>query len=151
MSRWSIRARILALAGVLLGVVVGTNVYLTHKLADSATAVVEAGELGRTIDAANGARIAFGEMRYWLTDLAVSLLTPSERNAVAARERMDKFLDALGSSPNCAPSVPNTRSPPTTRSTSTPPTTASWATSCWPRRASAASRSTACSRRSLPN
>ena len=96
MSRWSIRARILALAGVLLGVVVGTNVYLTHKLADSATAVVEAGELGRTIDAANGARIAFGEMRYWLTDLAVSLLTPSERNAVAARERMDKFLDALG-------------------------------------------------------
>ena len=96
MSRLSIRARILALAGVLLCVVVGTNVYLTHKLADSATAVVEAGELSRTIDAANGARIAFGEMRYWLTDLAVSLLTPSERNAAAARERMDRFLDALG-------------------------------------------------------
>ncbi len=96
MSRLSIRARILALAGVLLCVVVGTNAYLTHKLADSASAVVEAGELSRSIDAANGARIAFGEMRYWLTDLAVSLLTPSERNAAAARERMDRFLDALG-------------------------------------------------------
>ena len=95
MSSLSIRARILALAGVLLGVVVGTNVYLTHKLADSSTAVMETGELSRTIDAANGARIAFGEMRYWLTDLAVSLLTPSERNAAAARERMDRFLDAL--------------------------------------------------------
>ena len=96
MSSLSIRARILALAGMLLGVVVGTNVYLTHKLADSSNAVMETGELSRTIDAANGARIAFGEMRYWLTDLAVSLLTPSERNAAAARERMDRFLDALG-------------------------------------------------------
>ncbi len=96
MSRLSIRARILALAGLLLCVVVGTNFYLTRTLAGSATAVEEAAALSRTIDAANGARIAFGEMRYWLTDLAVSLLTPSERNAVAARERMDRYLDALG-------------------------------------------------------
>jgi signal transduction histidine kinase/CheY-like chemotaxis protein/HAMP domain-containing protein len=95
MSRLSIRARILALAGLLLCVVVGTNFYLTRTLAGSATAVEEAAALSRTIDAANGARIAFGEMRYWLTDLAVSLLTPSERNAVAARERMDRYLDAL--------------------------------------------------------
>ena len=92
----SIRARIILLSALLLGVVVGTNLYLTHKLADSSTAVIETGELDRTIDAANGARIAFGEMRYWLTDLAVSLLTPSERAAVEARERMDGFLDALG-------------------------------------------------------
>jgi len=34
-------------------------------------------------------------MRYWLTDLAVSLLTPSERNAAAARGRMDGYLDQL--------------------------------------------------------
>ena len=34
-------------------------------------------------------------MRYWLTDLAVSLLTPSERNAAAARSRMDGYLDQL--------------------------------------------------------
>ncbi len=95
-SYLSIRARILLLSGLLLGVVVATNFYLTHKLTDNATAVVEAGELSRTIDAASGARIAFGEMRYWLTDLAVSLLTPSERAAAAARERMDRFLDGLG-------------------------------------------------------
>ena len=44
---------------------------------------------------ANSARIAFGEMRYWLTDLAVSLLTPSETNAAAARARMDSYLDQL--------------------------------------------------------
>src|SRR6185436_1336510 len=58
--------------------------------------VIEAGQLARTIDAATSARIAFGEMRYWLTDLAVSLLTPSERAAADARERMDRHLDALG-------------------------------------------------------
>ena len=34
-------------------------------------------------------------MRYWLTDLAASLLTPSERNAAAARERMDHYLEQL--------------------------------------------------------
>ena len=34
-------------------------------------------------------------MRYWLTDLAVSLLTVSERNAAAARGRMDGYLDQL--------------------------------------------------------
>ena len=34
-------------------------------------------------------------MRYWLTDLAVSLLTASERNAAAARTRMDGYLEQL--------------------------------------------------------
>src|ERR1700688_597232 len=34
-------------------------------------------------------------MRYCLTDLAVSLLTQSERNAAAARTRMDGYLDQL--------------------------------------------------------
>jgi signal transduction histidine kinase/DNA-binding response OmpR family regulator len=44
---------------------------------------------------ANDARIAFGEVRYWTADLAVSLLTASERNAAAARDRMNGRLDRL--------------------------------------------------------
>jgi HAMP domain-containing protein len=74
---------------------VATNLYLTSKLANNSAAVAKETELSGIIDSANSARIAFGEMRYWLTDLAVSLLTPSERNAAAARSRMDGSLEQL--------------------------------------------------------
>ncbi len=95
MSRLTIRARLIILSGVLLCMLVATNLYLTHTLAKNSAAVATETELSSTIESANGARIAFGEMRYWLTDLAVSLLTPSERNAAAARVRMDGYLDQL--------------------------------------------------------
>jgi len=74
---------------------VATNLYLTSKLANNSAAVAKETELSGIIDSANSARIAFGEMRYWLTDLAVSLLTPSERSAAAARSRMDGSLEQL--------------------------------------------------------
>ena len=93
--RLTIRARLIILSGVLLCMLVATNLYLTSKLANNSAAVAKETELSGIIDSANSARIAFGEMRYWLTDLAVSLLTPSERNAAAARSRMDGYLDQL--------------------------------------------------------
>ena len=95
MFRLTIRARLIILSGVLLCMLIATNLYLTRKLANNSTAVAKETELSGIIESANGARIAFGEMRYWLTDLAVSLLTPSERNAAAARSRMDGYLDRL--------------------------------------------------------
>jgi signal transduction histidine kinase/CheY-like chemotaxis protein/HAMP domain-containing protein len=94
-SRLTIRARLIILSGALLCMLVATNLYLTSKLANNSAAVAKETELSGIIDSANNARIAFGEMRYWLTDLAVSLLTPSERNAAAARGRMDGYLDQL--------------------------------------------------------
>ncbi|MGB3555010.1 MAG: response regulator [Jannaschia sp.] len=45
--------------------------------------------------AADGAQRDFGEMRYWLTELSVSLLTLSERRAEAARDRLDTSLEPL--------------------------------------------------------
>jgi signal transduction histidine kinase/CheY-like chemotaxis protein/HAMP domain-containing protein len=95
MSRLTIRARLILLSGVLLCLLVATNLYLTRKLANNSSAVATETELSSIIETANGTRIAFGEMRYWLTDLAVSLLTVSERNAAAARTRMDGYLDQL--------------------------------------------------------
>ena len=74
---------------------IATNLFLLRKLENNSIAVASETELSETIGAAIGARVAFGEMRYWLTDLAVSLLTPSERNAAAARDRMDGYLDQL--------------------------------------------------------
>ena len=95
MSRLTIRAKLILLSGILLCMLVATNLYLTRTLSKNSTAVTKETELSTVIETANGARIAFGEMRYWLTDLAVSLLTPSERNAAAARSRMDGYLDQL--------------------------------------------------------
>ena len=95
MSRLTIRSRLIILSGALLCMLVATNLYLTSKLANNSSAVATETELSGIIESANSARIAFGEMRYWLTDLAVSLLTPSERNAAAARTRMDGYLDQL--------------------------------------------------------
>jgi signal transduction histidine kinase/CheY-like chemotaxis protein len=95
MSRLTIRARLIILSGALLCMLVATNLYLTRKLANNSAAVATETELSGIMESANSARIAFGEMRYWLADLAVSLLTPSERNASAARDRMDGYLDQL--------------------------------------------------------
>src|SRR5437868_261696 len=95
MSHLTIRAKLIFLSGALLCMLVATNLYLTRTLSKNSAAVANETELSAVIDRANGARIAFGEMRYWLTDLAVSLLTPSERNAAAARVRMDGYLDKL--------------------------------------------------------
>src|SRR5882762_6787149 len=95
MARLTIRTRLILLSSALLFVFVATNVYLTRKLADNSAAVAEVADLIDVIQSANGARVAFGELRYWLTDLAVSLLTPSERSAAAARSRMDDYLDRL--------------------------------------------------------
>jgi adenylate cyclase len=95
MSRLTIRARLVILSGALLCLLIATNLYLMHTLAKNSTAVATETELSSIIESANGARIAFGEMRYWLTDLAVSLLTPSERSAAAARGRMNSYLDRL--------------------------------------------------------
>ena len=78
-----------------LVVLIATTSYLIRKLADNSAGMVAAAELLQEIEEANNAQIAFGEMRYWMTDLAVSQLTLSERQAAAARERMEQHLDRL--------------------------------------------------------
>ena len=95
MARLTIRTRLILLSSALLFVLVGTNFYLNRELAENSAGMVKAAELLGVIEEANGAQIAFGEMRYWMTDLAVSLLMLSERNAHAARARMEQNLDLL--------------------------------------------------------
>ena len=95
MERLNIRTRIILLSSALLLVVLGTNIHLTRKLTNNSTVVAEVADLIDVIESANGARVAFGELRYWLTDLAVSMLTLSERNAAEARGRMEHLLNQV--------------------------------------------------------
>ena len=88
LSRVTIRTRLIVLSSALLAILVATNVYLTRQLATNSAGMVETADLLKTIEEANSAQLAFGEVRYWMTDLAVSLLTLSEANAKIARYRM---------------------------------------------------------------
>jgi len=91
----TIRNRIVLLSALLLLVLIATNVYLARKLDDNTTGTRATADLLVTIEQANNAQIAFGEMRYWMTDLAVSLLTLSETKARAAEARTERYLDQL--------------------------------------------------------
>jgi signal transduction histidine kinase/HAMP domain-containing protein len=95
MLRLTIRTRLILLTSAGLFVVVATNLSLTRVLHDNSARIGEAAALLGVIKHANSARAAFGEERYWMTDLAVSQLTLSERNAAEARARMERDLDRL--------------------------------------------------------
>jgi signal transduction histidine kinase len=95
MARLTIRTRLILLASAALLFLIATNCYLTRTLSENSAGMVKAAGLLKGIEEADRARIRFGEMRYWMTDLAVSQLTLSERNATTARTRMEEHLDKL--------------------------------------------------------
>ena len=98
LRRLSIKTRILLVTAILTAALAGTTLYVTAKLADNSRAVAKTAELAQLSELANQVRSAFGEYRYWLTDLAVSLLRLSELNANAANERLSRKLDELARS-----------------------------------------------------
>ncbi len=95
MARLTIRTRLILLLSVLLLALIATNAYLNRKLAENSAGMARTAELLGVIEQANRAQIAFGEMRYWMTDLAVGMLMLSERNAAAAHAHMQQDLDQL--------------------------------------------------------
>ena len=106
LDRLSIRLRLVLLSIILVGITVGTNLYLTRALDRASQAAVASDRLISEITAVNEVRNAFADLRYWMTDLAVSLLTLSETNAEAARQRLGAKLAVLAESePGVAASI----------------------------------------------
>jgi PAS domain S-box-containing protein len=95
MTRLSIFGRLVLLAVVLLGVLVGSNLYLERELHESALTLSEQGEVLSLVETADSTNKAFGDLKYWLADLAVSLLVRAEQKAVEARETLEAELDVL--------------------------------------------------------
>src|SRR5215469_240032 len=91
----TIRGRIILLTAAGLAVLLASNFYLSERLAKNSAATVEMAKLLGSIERAENAQLAFGEMRYWMTDLAVSLLTLSETKAKEAQARTEHYLDQL--------------------------------------------------------
>jgi signal transduction histidine kinase/DNA-binding response OmpR family regulator/HAMP domain-containing protein len=95
MSRLSITARLVLLSAALLIILIATNFYLNRGLKDGADALVAEARYVETLRTASAAEKSFGDLKYWLTDLAVSLLNLSEEKARDAKGRLDGQLTAL--------------------------------------------------------
>jgi len=88
-------ARLIALTAAGLISLIGSSLYFSGALQQTAERTTKMKELFDVAGAAEEAHVTFGELRYWLTDLSVSLLVTSERSADAAREKLKAGLDSL--------------------------------------------------------
>ncbi|MBM7070274.1 response regulator [Actibacterium sp. 188UL27-1] len=95
MSRLSIFLRLALLVLTLGAMTFGTNIYLFQRLDKNAVAIQEEAAFIGLLSDATAAQATFGNVKYWLTDLAVSMLVNSENNALAARDELVGQLDAL--------------------------------------------------------
>jgi signal transduction histidine kinase len=88
-------ARLVILTAAGLISLIGSSLFLSSALHQTAERTTKMKQLYDVAGAAGEAHVTFGELRYWLTDLAVSQLVISERNADSAREKLDRHLDRL--------------------------------------------------------
>jgi signal transduction histidine kinase/DNA-binding response OmpR family regulator/HAMP domain-containing protein len=95
MSRLTITARLVLLSAALLIILIATNFYLNRELNDGADALVAEARYVETLRTASDVEKSFGDLKYWLTDLAVSLLNLSEARAREAKQRLDDELTTL--------------------------------------------------------
>ena len=95
MSSFSIRARLIFLAILLLVILASISALLTRELARDSRALAEEAQLVSIVRNANNASKHFGDLKYWLTDLAVTLLGSSQKNAEAAKTQLDADLKTI--------------------------------------------------------
>ena len=95
MSRLSIPARLMLLSAALLIILIATSIYLNRGIKQGADALVAEARYVEILRAASAAEKSFGDLKYWLTDLAVSLLNLSEQKARDAKRQFDAHLTTL--------------------------------------------------------
>lgn len=88
-------ARLVILTAAGLVSLIGSTFYLSSELRQTADRTTQLQALFDVVGTAGEAHVTFGELRYWLTDLSVSQLVISERNAGTARKKLDAQLDRL--------------------------------------------------------
>ena len=91
----AIPLRVGALSAVLLGALVVSTAIMAVELTRNQRRIADATERFHRLQVAAAADRDFGQLRYWMTDLAVSLLTLSEQRAAEAEAALARDLDAL--------------------------------------------------------
>ena len=105
-SKNTIPLRIGSLSAFLLVALVLSTIVMAYDLRRNQSRIQDANDGFHRLELAGQADRHFGEMRYWLTDLSVSLLTLSERRANEARGKLDQSLQELAAfAPEAADSV----------------------------------------------
>jgi PAS domain S-box-containing protein len=91
----SIRSRLLFLSLLLVASLIVTNSILIRQTRLQGDLIRQQAENIDLIVRADAAIKTFGDLKYWLTDLAVSQMVLSEQKATAARARLDEQLADL--------------------------------------------------------
>jgi len=91
----SIRARLIFLAALLLAILAVASVLLIGELVRGSHDLAEEARLVSIVKNANNASKHFGDLKYWITDSAKTLLSQSQQNADAAKARLDLDLKAI--------------------------------------------------------
>jgi adenylate cyclase len=95
MSYFTIRARLIFLAILLLAILSATIAFLTRELSRDSEALSDEARLVTVVRSADNAKQHFGDLKYWLTDFASNLVPASEHNAEAAKTQLDSDLKAI--------------------------------------------------------
>jgi len=94
-SHLSIRTRLIFLAVVLLAMLGISSALLSEELAHEAQDLATEAQLVSSVRDANIASKHFGDLKYWVTDFAVTQLARSQENAAAAKADLNTDLKAI--------------------------------------------------------
>src|SRR5712671_746336 len=95
MSHVSIRARLIFLSVLGLAIITNSSALLIRELMRHSQSLAEQARLVSIVRTATTASKHFGDLKYWLTDLAITQLARSQENAAAAKVRLDDDLKAI--------------------------------------------------------
>jgi signal transduction histidine kinase len=95
MSHVSIRARLIFLSVLLLVILAVSSALLIRELMRHSQSLAEQARLVSIVRTATTASKHFGDLKYWLTDLAITQLASSQQNAAEAKARLDEDLKAI--------------------------------------------------------
>lgn len=98
LTRLSIRNRLILLTTVLLLMMAFSSIYTRTALHQALTRSENADRIIQQMTDVFSVRIAFNDLRYWQTDLAVSQQGPAGINAAEARKRLSSALPKLATS-----------------------------------------------------
>ena len=91
----SIAVRLVFLSCVLLGTLFVSNLYLSTRISRAADAIDEDARLVEDLKTAIDASKAFGDLKYWLLDLAVRFRNEARTEAMSARRAYAQALEQV--------------------------------------------------------
>jgi methyl-accepting chemotaxis protein len=88
----NIGAKIILLNGFILLLLAGSLLYIFNELGKANSVILAQQESMKRLEAVSTASSTFSQLRYWMTDLAVSWQNEAEDNAMEQKAKLDKIL-----------------------------------------------------------